>query len=94
MSRYFSGNHPSLLNQLEAHFTRVRHSFSEHLNPQIELLGGGYGQGKDSVTGTHEAPVLFNDLDDFLSTATPGSSSIQKWIHRERAQGERNARSR
>ena len=91
MSRYFSGSYPSLLNKLEAHFTRVRQSFPAQLKPQLEalILGGGYGRGEGGVAGPEETPSLFNDLDYFLFTRKPHHPALNAWVRQmEREESE------
>ncbi|MGE9293387.1 MAG: hypothetical protein ACQKBW_07225 [Puniceicoccales bacterium] len=70
------------MNQLEAHFERVRQSFPDSLSPLVEalVLGGGYGRGEGGVGGTDEEPCLFNDLDYFLFTDAHNDARIYEWI--------------
>ncbi|MCU0796248.1 MAG: hypothetical protein MUF31_09970 [Akkermansiaceae bacterium] len=82
VTRYFEGDHPSLVSRLEDHFARVRSGFEEMGWSGALVLGGGYGRGEGGVMLDGDEPGFSNDLDYFLFDADPDSPALTEWCRR------------
>jgi hypothetical protein len=77
--RYFEGEHPELVEKLEAHFQRVRAEFSGKGFTGTLILGGGYGRGEGGVMMDGGGPAFSNDLDYFLFHQSPSDPALDSW---------------
>lgn len=81
---------PDLFSALEAHFIRTADFFAglKTSMPDAVILGGGYGRAEGGVClDSSGRSTLFNDLDYFIFTNTPGDpvllAAVKEWEARE-----------
>ena len=77
--RYFEGDYPELIDQLEGHFERVRASWDKRQLEGSLVLGGGYGRGEGGVMKTGGQLGFSNDLDYFLFNPNPANPELLAW---------------